>query len=55
MYLTFNNWIEFENILTNDLIVKKIYYLDKMKEIMKTHQNHVDLGWKNFFNVFAQK
>ncbi len=53
MYLTFNNWIEFKSILTNDLIAKKIYYLDKMKEIMKTHQNEVDLGWRNFFNVFS--
>jgi hypothetical protein len=52
MYLTFNNWIEFKNILTNDLIVTKIYHLAKMKEIMKTHQIEVDLGWRTFFNVF---
>lgn len=55
MYVTFNNWTQFENIVNNEITIEmKNNYLKIINETMEKHKLEVDLGWKYFFNQFYE-
>ena len=53
MYVTFNNWTQFENIVNNEIKIEmKNNYIQIINETMEKHKLEVDLSWKYFFNQF---
>ena len=56
MYVTFNNWTEFQSIVNDDIEMDvKLRYRRVIRDTMKDHTFEVDLGWKHFFDQVSPR